>query len=78
MPIAALFQDRHERTQRGGSLAPHPLNRITLFESSAPSRCKVFFERGDETPLTALCHALNIHLGEQLTRLLIDRYLPDV
>jgi hypothetical protein len=31
--IAALFQRRHDRTQRGGSLAAHPLNRITFFES---------------------------------------------
>jgi hypothetical protein len=31
--IAALFQRRHDRTQRGGSPAAHALNRITFFES---------------------------------------------
>jgi hypothetical protein len=31
--IAALFQRRHDRTQRGGSPATHALNRITFFES---------------------------------------------
>ena len=33
--IAALFQRRHDRTQRGGSPAAHALNHITFFESWA-------------------------------------------